>query len=261
MRFIVDDINVDVVVQGFPGRSGDHGGLGWCSSIVIRRRGRVGIIDPGSFGIRRLLQAKLRDLGIATSDVTDVLITHAHYDHSVNWSVFANASVVIGTEELAWSVAEPAGDLVPEISIDELARGRRTRPASDAAEVFPNVTAHLTSGHTPGHLTYILHGSERDVIFAGDAAKNRAELLTRQVDMTYDPELSARSIESIWSWWRTHEGNVIIPGHDIAMSQQDGHCRYLDERVATVNAWYGSDLEDVTKIDLARDDSRAHDRR
>lgn len=250
MHVVIDDLTVDVAVQGFPGRSGHHGGLGWCSTVVVRGQGHVGVIDPGSFGVRRLLRTRLRDLGIATEDVTDVLVTHAHFDHSVNWPMFANANVIIGEEEIAWGVAEPAGDLVPEFSIAELARYRGMRPAADRAEVFPGVTAHLTSGHTPGHLTYVLHGREWDVIFTGDAAKNRAELLTRQVDMTYDAERSARSIEDIWSWWRSHEHNVLIPGHDVAMSQEDGRCRYLDERVASVNAWYGDDLADITKIDL-----------
>ena len=48
------------------------------------------------------------------------------------------------------------------------------------------------SGHTPGHLIFTLSGDDRDIIFTGDAAKNRAEILSLTADMTYDPAVSQR---------------------------------------------------------------------
>ena len=47
--------------------------------------------------------------------------------------------------------------------------------AVEGEEVFPDITAYLAPGHTPGHLIFVLRTAERDVIFTGDAAKNRAE--------------------------------------------------------------------------------------
>ena len=42
---------------------------------------------------------------------------------------------------------------------------------------------------------FVLHAPERDVIFAGDAAKNRAELVSGTTDMTYDAAVSKASID------------------------------------------------------------------
>ncbi len=57
----------------------------------------------------------------------------------------------------------------------------------------------------------------RDVIFTGDAAKNRAEMLSRTADMTYDPAVSRTSMEAIWTLWRAKPGSILIPGHDAPM--------------------------------------------
>ena len=51
--------DIDVVIQGFPGKSVCHGGLGWSSVVLLRGHGRVALIDTGSFGMRRLLIERL----------------------------------------------------------------------------------------------------------------------------------------------------------------------------------------------------------
>jgi hypothetical protein len=96
----------------------------------------------------------------------------------------------------------------------------------------------------------VLKGSERDVIFTGDAAKNRAELISRKTDMTYDPKVSAATIEMIWAFWRRRPGNLMVPGHDLPMVQEKGVCRYIGKREASITAWYGDDLEATTRFDL-----------
>ena len=81
--------------------------------------------------------------------------------------------------------------------------------------MLPGITAHLAPGHTPGHLIYLLNGSEQDVIFTGDAAKNRAELVSRTADMTYDARVTAGTIDMIWSIWRRRPGSIVVPDHDL----------------------------------------------
>jgi glyoxylase-like metal-dependent hydrolase (beta-lactamase superfamily II) len=98
----------------------------------------------------------------------------------------------------------------------------------------PGITAHLAPGHTPGHLIYLLNGSEQDVIFTGDAAKNRAELVSRTADMTYDARVTAGTIAMIWSIWRGRPGSIVVPGHDLPMTREDGIPRYSGEREAAI---------------------------
>jgi N-acyl homoserine lactone hydrolase len=79
-------------------------------------------------------------------------------------------------------------------------------------------------------------------IFTGDAAKNRAELLCRRADMTYDAAISTASIEAMWTPWRRRAGSILVPGHDIPVVQEDGRTAYLGTREATIYAWFGDEL-------------------
>ncbi len=249
----VGGYEIDIVVQGYPGKAVCHGGLGW-STIVLNRHGeRVALVDCGSFGMRKLLIERLAARGLKPADVTDLLLTHSHYDHSVNWTLFHRARIVAGRREMAWSIAEPWGEtVVPELYVSALDAWPTLARADEGDEVFPGITAHLAPGHTPGHLVFRLHGAEHDVIFVGDAAKNRAELLCRRVDATFDEQDSAASIDMIWRFWRDRPGNVVAPGHDLPMRLENDEPVYLGERQASIQAWFGDDIETTTTIDLTR---------
>jgi glyoxylase-like metal-dependent hydrolase (beta-lactamase superfamily II) len=116
---------------------------------------------------------------------------------------------------------------------------------------MPGIVAQVAPRHTPGHLIYLLKGPAHDVIFTGDAAKNRAELVCGATDMTYDPAVSAATVATIRSLWRAWAGNVVVPGHDIPMLLTDGRPRYLATRKAAIKAWFGDDLDCMTTIELA----------
>lgn len=243
---------IEIAVQGYPGKSVCHGGLGWSTIALLRGHGRVALIDTGAFGQRNLIQARLAAHGLTPADVTDVLLTHSHWDHSVNWVMFPKAKVYIDGGELSWSLAEPWGTTpVPELYVRELDRSAQAVRIAPGAEVLPGITAHAAPGHTPGHLIFVLAGATRDVIFTGDAAKNRAEILSRTADMTYDQNISRRSIEAIWEIWRRRPGTILVPGHDVPMVLDGGEPRYLAERNAGIAAWFGSTLDQLKVFDIA----------
>lgn len=243
--------DIDIIVSGFPGKAVCHGGLGWSTIVLLRGHNRVALVDVGTFGMRSLLLAGLERRGLTPADVTDVILTHSHHDHSINWVLFPQARIVIGALELAWSRQEPWGRTpVPELYVEKLDQWPTTERVQPGAEVLPGMIAHLAPGHTPGGLVYCLHGETHDVIFTGDAAKNRAELVSGDTDMTYDPTVSAATIDMIWNLWRQREGSVLIPGHDLPMLQLDGAPRYIGQREAAIRAWYGDDMDHTTLIDL-----------
>ena len=254
--FRIGDHEIDIIVHGFPGKSVCHGTLGFSTIALVRRGGRIALVDVGSFGQRGLLIAQLAERGLQPKDVTDVLLTHSHYDHSVNWPLFPDANIVIGREELSWSVKEPWGETpVPEFYMRELENWPTLRAVQDGDEVFPGLTAHKTPGHTPGHLVFVLAAGDRDVVFTGDACKNRAELTSRSADMSYDPAVSRASIEAIWAFWSRRPGSILVPGHDLPMVQENHRARYLGRREAAIRAWYGEDLNETTVISLLPDDA------
>jgi N-acyl homoserine lactone hydrolase len=243
--------NLDILVQGYPGKSVCHGSLGWSTNVLLRGEGRVAIVDVGSFGQRKLIQQQLEVHGLRPADVTDVVLTHSHHDHSVNWVMFPEARIHIGAGELEWAVGEPWGTTpVPELYVRELASSPQLVRITPGKDVLPGIVAHHAPGHTPGHLIFVIEGAERDIVLTGDAAKNRAELLTREADMTYDPAVTRASIELIWKLWRKKAGTVLLPGHDLPMVLDNGKPKYLGERKAAIMAWYGDTLDQTTIISL-----------
>ena len=49
----INDYDIDIVVQGFPGKSVCHGGLGWSTVVLLRAHGRILVVDTGYLGARR----------------------------------------------------------------------------------------------------------------------------------------------------------------------------------------------------------------
>lgn len=250
---------LDVLVQGFPGKAVCHGGLGWSTVTLIRGGGRVVLLDVGAFGVRRELLKQLLARGVAPGDVTDVVLTHAHYDHAVNFTLFPTATVWIGDVELTWAAQqEPGFNPLPELYVQELARSPRVRRIADGDEFLPGLRAIATPGHTPGHLLFLLHGGETPVLFSGDAAKNRAELLDMQVDASENRQHSRASLEVIWKHWRAESGTLLVPGHDLCMRlDAAGQPQYLGERRAAISAWFHQTLAQQTTIDLCADAPQA----
>jgi N-acyl homoserine lactone hydrolase len=244
---------IDVLVQGFPGKAVCHGGLGWSTIALLRSGARKILIDVGAFGIRKPLEKQLKAAGVAAADITDVILTHAHYDHSVNFVLFENATVWIGADELAWAAAQPPRfDPLPELYVRALDTDQRVRRVADGEEFLPGITAVSAPGHTPGSLIFHLTANEVPVIFTGDAAKNRAELISRAVDASIDPKISAASIETIWKLWRKVPGTIVIPGHDLSMRLDDkGAPVYIAERKVGISAWFAETLEDTTLFDMS----------
>lgn len=247
---------IDVLVQGFPGKAICHGGLGWSTIALLRSDKRKILIDVGAFGIRKPLEQQLRAHGVVPADITDVVLTHAHYDHSVNFVLFEKATVWIGKHELEWAAAQPPRfDPLPELYVAALNSDPRVRRVAPDEEFLPGMKALAAPGHTPGSLIFHLTANDVPVIFTGDAAKNRAELISGKADASMDEAVSSASIDLIWKLWRSVPGTILIPGHDLSMRlDRDGKPEYLAERRAGIGAWFGENLQTVTDFDMSGDE-------
>lgn len=249
--FKLGDYEIDIIVHGYPGKTVCHGPLGFSTIVLVRHKDRLALVDVGGFGQRLLLIDRLAKRGLKHEQVTDVLLTHSHFDHSINWLLFKEASIVISGEEMRWALAQPWGETyVPELYVRELGESPQLRTVGDGETVFPGITAHRAPGHTPGSLVYVLDAGDRDVVFTGDACKNRAELVSRAADMTYDKAVTRQSMDAIWSFWSRRPGSILVPGHDLPMVLDNGKVRYLGKREAAIRAWYSEDLNQTTVISL-----------
>jgi glyoxylase-like metal-dependent hydrolase (beta-lactamase superfamily II) len=158
-----------------------------CNVPVFTSGDRVILFDVGSGPNFMPSAGKLADnmaeAGLDPADVTDVIFTHAHPDHlwglvdDFDELVFANAAYHMGRAE--WDFWRDPGtvDAMPE-ERKTFAVGAQNRLAyledsinlfDPGAEVAPGVEAVDTSGHTPGHMSFMLHGGQEPVLIAGDA--------------------------------------------------------------------------------------------
>jgi glyoxylase-like metal-dependent hydrolase (beta-lactamase superfamily II) len=166
--------------------------------------------------------------------------------------LFPKAAVWIGRAELEWASAQPPRfDPLPELYVAALAKDARVRRIEAGDEFLPGFRAHMAPGHTPGSLIFTLSGNDVPVIFTGDAAKNRAELMSGHADSSMDETAGRKSIALIWSLWREKPGTLLIPGHDLAMTLgADGKPTYMGRREAGIGAWLTENIEVTTDFDL-----------
>jgi glyoxylase-like metal-dependent hydrolase (beta-lactamase superfamily II) len=242
---------LSLLIQGFPGRSTCHGGLGWSTVALLRGHGETVLVDTGGYGYRVPLLAALKEHGVAPSDVTAVVLTHCHWDHACNFPLFPNARVIVPRRELEWAAAQPIGTWeLPEFHVEKLAQGQNVLRIDDGDEPLPGVRAIATPGHTPGHFAYHVDGTDGPLLFSGDAVKNELELMTGDADMTLDAAVSRRSIDKVRELLRADPSLVLVPGHDRLISLRDGEVVAHSKLRAAIRAWLPGKAEPTTTVDL-----------
>lgn len=91
------------------------------STVVLVRDGdAVIVIDPGMVATRAAILDPLARLGVDPGDVTDVVLSHHHPDHTVNIALFEHArvhDVQAVYRGDSWQDAEPDRDLAPSVRL------------------------------------------------------------------------------------------------------------------------------------------------
>ncbi len=89
-----------ILLQGYPGKSVHHGGLGWSTSRYCAVGSTTCCLTPDSTCTVTFWRSGLRMLVWNIGDITAVAITHSHWDHCVNFAMFPKAEIFIGETEL-----------------------------------------------------------------------------------------------------------------------------------------------------------------
>ncbi len=147
------------------------------------------VVDPGMVVDRSLILDPLRALGHAPTDVTHVVITHHHPDHTCNVALFSNAELV-----------------------DFWARYRGDEwldHAGDGARVSEHARLILTPGHTNQDLTLLVETDEG--VIACSHAWWHADR-TPEVDPLADDQ---RALE-VSRLRILAEADIVVPGHGAA---------------------------------------------
>lgn len=161
------------------------------------RRGRI-VTRPPAEG--------LAALGVDPATVSDVILTHLHWDHAGNLDLFPAATFHVHPDETAFVVgpamrreadaaAYSADDIV---ALVRLVHSGRVSFVSDGAELFAGISVHLVGGHTGGTQVVRVQGRHGPVLLASDAAHFYANLEQRRpFAITHDPGRLLAAYESM----------------------------------------------------------------
>ena len=80
-----------ILHAGYVGEEGPEG-MRVGSTVTYAESGSARVIvDPGLVARRALIIDPLQELGISASDITDVVFSHQHIDHTLNAALFPQA--------------------------------------------------------------------------------------------------------------------------------------------------------------------------
>jgi glyoxylase-like metal-dependent hydrolase (beta-lactamase superfamily II) len=197
---------------------------------ILRRDGETIVVDTGfdpAVGARRGRTCvcppveALERLGVDTTTVSTVVITHFHYDHVGNLDAFPVAEFIVPKRELEFWTSPLASRLqfashveAEEIaSLRQLAAEGRVRVTEGTEEVLDGVTAVAVGGHSAGQQLTIVSSGGGDIVLASDAVHFYEELeLERPFAVMHDLERMYAAYEVLRGLAR--DGATVIPGHD-----------------------------------------------
>jgi len=144
------------------------------------------------------LEASLGKAGVKPQDITDVILTHLHFDHcggAVRWNeertgyvpAFKNATYHTSRQQWEWATnpnnREKASFLKENIlPIGE--KGKLNLIESDG-ELFPGIRIRLFNGHTDGQVIPFISYRGRTIVYMADVLPSSAHIPLPYV-MSYD---------------------------------------------------------------------------
>jgi len=130
------EARIDVLFTGYAGPGQDSELKVGGTVTLIRDGDRVIIVDPGMVPSRAAILDPLAALGLTPADVTDVVLSHHHPDHTVNIALFGE---------------------IPVHDVQAIyQRDRWTHRDAEGVALTPSVRLLATPGHTPQDLTTLV---------------------------------------------------------------------------------------------------------
>jgi glyoxylase-like metal-dependent hydrolase (beta-lactamase superfamily II) len=156
--------------------------------------------------------------GHAPDEVTDVVLSHLHMDHSGNVGLFPDAKIWVHRREVEFALAEclTVADYVgPYVSDDWLLPGVKWQFVQEHAAVTSEVSLIALAGHTPGTLGMQVEAASRTFVFPSDAMYAAENLgpPVRLPGSVYD-SLGFRKTAEWLMFMRDSLGALIVFPHD-----------------------------------------------
>lgn len=208
-------------------------------SLLIRGNGRNILVDTGP---GRKLSEKMKKIygidddstdadgalskhGITSNDITDVIITHLHFDHVGGSTIiragnlapaFTNAKYYIQKTQLEAAIDSGSGDASSYTREDflPLEKSGVLTKLDGPGILFPGIEMLITNGHTPGQQHPLIKGESASLFFCADLIPTSAHI-PASWHMAYDnyPLIIMKEKEELISI-ATEENWVLFFEHD-----------------------------------------------
>src|SRR5437773_1588494 len=167
--------------------------------------------------------------GVKPEDVTDVVISHAHWDHLGGIDLFPKATVWIQKEEFryytgeAWQPGGKHGGIDPDdvLQLVKLnTEGRLRLVDGDDVEILPGIRVYTGARHTFASQYIRVEGNPSFVLASDNCylyrnlAERKASATFSEVDQSANITNQARMIELAGS------ADRVVPGHDMLQFQK-----------------------------------------
>ncbi|WP_031303173.1 MBL fold metallo-hydrolase [Pseudomonas sp. EGD-AK9] len=179
------------------------------NAYVVDTGARVVLVDSGAgelFGaVAGKLPESLAAAGYRPEQISDILITHIHTDHSGGLTrggrmLFANATIHVGQADIDFFLdpANLARGLKPahleeaQKTIGPYLDAGKVKSFSARSQILPGITAIPTPGHTPGHSFYRVESAGESIDFWGDIMHvGLVQFPQPEVTITFDVDQQA----------------------------------------------------------------------
>jgi glyoxylase-like metal-dependent hydrolase (beta-lactamase superfamily II) len=228
----IPDFAVNQLVAGAEaGRKLDIAMLVW----LIRGNGKTILFDAGFYREQFFKQWHVTDFvkpsdairraGVNPEDVTDVIISHLHWDHADGMDLFPNAKIWLQKDELeyyagsAWQSRRTHGGIDPDdvlAAVKLNTQGRVGLVNGDAQEILPGIACFTGGKHTYASQFLTVATPAGTVVLASDNLYLYENLDKHApIAATLDAESNLRAQDRMKQLASRPE--LIVPGHDPAV--------------------------------------------
>jgi glyoxylase-like metal-dependent hydrolase (beta-lactamase superfamily II) len=194
--------------------------------------GRNILVDTGCYhenvvkgkGITNLVKASeaIAKLGLSATDITDVIITHMHWDHADGMDLFPNAKIWIQKDEyvyytgLAWQADGKHGGIEPDdvLTLVKLNMDHRVNlVGGDNVEIIDGIRVYTGGRHTFASQYVGVRTTSGTVVIASDNMYLYENLEKHApIAQTFDADSNLKAQDRMKQL--ASRPDLIVPGHD-----------------------------------------------